>query len=71
LAIKSDRPFLRGRVDINQIVVAASETGNGKMTLDSSFAIANARNSSEMREKLEGFSRHAEGQPEQEDATAR
>ena len=39
------------------------------MTLDGSFAIANGRwSSSEMREKLESFSRHAEGQPEEEDA---
>jgi VCBS repeat-containing protein len=39
------------------------------MMLDGSFAITNARwSSSEVREKLQSFSRHAQGQPSDEDA---
>jgi hypothetical protein len=71
LAIKSDKPFLRGPVNIKAKLslppgkVKVLE----KMSLDGSFAIADARwSSSEMRAKLESFSRHAEGQPGDEDA---
>jgi hypothetical protein len=40
-----------------------------KMTLDGSFAITSAQwSNSEVRQKLQSFSRHAEGQPENEDA---
>jgi hypothetical protein len=39
------------------------------MTLDGSFAVTNGRWSSpEMREKLQSFSRHAEGQPQDQDS---
>jgi hypothetical protein len=71
LAIKSDQPFLRGPVDIKArlSLPPGKKPVMEKMTLDGSFAISNARwSSSETREKLEGFSRHAEGQPEEEDA---
>ncbi len=40
-----------------------------KMTLDGSFAVTSARwSNSEVREKLQSFSRHAQGQPSDEDA---
>jgi VCBS repeat-containing protein len=39
------------------------------MTLDGSFAVTNAQwSSSDIREKLQSFSRHAEGQPNDNDA---
>src|SRR5215467_1450252 len=71
LAIRSDKPFLRGRVR----VVAKLSLPPGKqkvidkMSLKGTFAISDGRWASpEMREKLESFSRHAEGKPEDEDA---
>src|SRR5215510_13573411 len=70
LAINSNKPFLRGPID----VVAKLSLPPGKqkvidkMDLDGTFAITNGRwASAEMREKLESFSRRAEGQPENED----
>jgi len=71
LAINSDRPFLRGPVDLKAKL--SLPPGNqkviDKMSLDGSFAVNNGRWSSpEMREKLESFSRHAEGKPEDEEA---
>jgi hypothetical protein len=71
LAINSDRPFLRGPVDIKAklSLPPGKEKVIDKMTLDGIFAVTNARwSSSEVREKLESFSRHAQGQPEDEDA---
>ena len=71
LAIKSDKPFLRGPVNITAklSLPPGKQKVIEKMTLDGSFAIGDARwSSSEMREKLQSFSRHAEGQPENEDA---
>ena len=70
LAINSGRPFLRGPVDIRAKLSLPPGSGKviDKMTLDGSFAIANGRWSSpEMREKLESFSRHAEGKPEDQE----
>jgi hypothetical protein len=71
LAMQSDKAFLRGPVNIKAKLslppgrVKVLE----KMSLDGSLAIANARwSSSEMRAKLESFSRHAEGQPGDDDA---
>src|SRR5216683_258568 len=71
LAINSDKPFLRGPVDIKATLhlPPGTEKVIEKMTLDGSFAITNARwSNSEVRQKLQSFSRHAEGQPEDEDA---
>jgi len=71
LAINSDKPFLRGPVNI----VAKLSLPPGKkkvidkMNLDGTFAITNGHwASSQMREKLESFSRRAEGKPEDEEA---
>jgi hypothetical protein len=71
LAIKADKPFLRGPVNIKaQLSLPPGKAKVlEKMSLDGSFAISDARwSSSEMRAKLESFSRHAEGQPSDEDA---
>jgi hypothetical protein len=71
LAINSDKPFLRGPVNIKAKLwlPPGKEKVIDKMTLDGNFAITNGRwSSSEVREKLESLSRHAKGQPEDEDA---
>src|SRR5215831_3976092 len=70
LAINSDRPFLRGSVNIvaKLSLPPGKQKVIDKMNLDGTFAITNGRwASAEMREKLESFSRRAEGQPENED----
>jgi VCBS repeat-containing protein len=71
LAIHSDRPFLRGPVEIEAKLHLPPGTQKviEKMMLDGSFAVSNARwSNSEVRQKLQSFSRHAQGQPEDEDA---
>ncbi len=71
LAINSDKPFLRGpiRVVAKLSLPPGKQKVIDKMSLDGTFAITNGRwASAEMREKLESFSRHAEGKPEDEDA---
>jgi hypothetical protein len=71
LAINSDKPFLRGPVDIRAklSLPPGSKKVIDKMTLDGSFAVTNGRWSSpEMREKLQNFSRHAEGKLEEQDS---
>jgi hypothetical protein len=71
LAINSDKPFLRGpiRVVAKLSLPPGKQKVIDKMNLDGTFAITNGRwASAEMREKLESFSRHAEGKPEDEDA---
>src|ERR1700746_653168 len=71
LAINSDKPFLRGPVNVKAKlhVPPGRERVIDKMALDGSFAVTNARwSNSGIREKLESFSRHAQGQPSDEDA---
>lgn len=71
LAINSDKPFLRGPVNIKAklLLPPGKQKIIDKMTLDGSFAVTNGQwSSSELREKLQSFSRHAEGQPEDSDA---
>jgi len=71
LAINSDKPFLRGPVLINAKLTLPPGKVNvlNKLGLTGSFALTDARwSSSEMREKLESFSRKAQGQPEDQDA---
>jgi len=71
LAINSDKPFLRGpiRVAAKLSLPPGKQKVIDKMSLDGTFAITNGRwASAAMREKLESFSRHAEGKPEDEDA---
>ena len=71
LAINSDKPFLRGpiRVVAKLSLPPGKQKVIDKMNLDGTFAITNGHwASAELREKLESFSRHAEGKPEDEDA---
>jgi hypothetical protein len=71
LAINSDQAFLRGpiRVVAKLSLPPGKQKVIDKMSLDGTFAITSGRwASAEMREKLESFSRHAEGKPEDEDA---
>jgi hypothetical protein len=71
LAINSDKPFLQGpiRVDAKLSLPPGKQKVIDKMVLNGTFAITSGRwASQEMREKLESFSRHAEGKPEDEDA---
>jgi hypothetical protein len=71
LAINSDRPFLRGPININAklSLPPGNEKVIDKMWLRGSFAITDGRWTSDAtREKLESFSRHAEGKPADEDA---
>jgi hypothetical protein len=71
LAINSDQPFLHGPVNIKAKLhlPPGKEKVIDKMTLDGSFAVTKARwSNSEVREKLQSFSRHAQGQPEDDDA---
>jgi hypothetical protein len=71
LAINSDKPFLRGpiRVVAKLTLPPGKQKVIDKMSLDGTFAITDGRwASAKMREKLESFSRHAEGKPEDEEA---
>ncbi len=71
LAIDSKQPFLRGPVSIKATLYLPprNERVIDKMGIDGSFAITNGHWSNrEMRQRLESFSRHAEGQPEDQDA---
>ena len=71
LAIKSDQPFLRGpvRIAAKLSLPPGKEKVIDKMDLGGTFDITGGQWSSEgMREKLESFSRHAEGKPQNEDA---
>jgi hypothetical protein len=71
LAINSDKPFLRGPLNVKAKLhlPPGTEKVIDKMALDGSFAVTNARwSNSGIREKLQSFSRHAQGQPSDEDA---
>jgi hypothetical protein len=71
LAVKSDKPFLTGIVTIRgKLVVPAShEKALQKLILDGDFGLEDAKwTSEEVRDKLEGLSRRAEGKPEDEEA---
>jgi len=71
LAINSDKPFLRGSVNVKAKLhlPPGTEKVIDKMALDGSFAVTNARwSNSGIREKLQSFSRQAQGQPSDEDA---
>jgi len=71
LAINSDQPFLRGPINISAklSLPPGKQKVIEKMTLNGSFAITKATwSNSETREKLQSFSRHAQGQPGDEEA---
>src|SRR5262249_28040285 len=70
LAINSDQPFLRGPVHViaKLSIPPGKQKVIDKMDLKGTFAITNGRRTNaSMREKLEDFSRKAEGKPEDED----
>jgi AsmA-like C-terminal region len=71
LAINSDKPFLTGPVKIKAklSIPPGQEHVIEKMTLDGTFQVDNGNwSNAELREKLESFSRHAQGKPEDIDA---
>ena len=71
LAINSNKPFLTGPVKIKAklIIPPGQERVIEKMTLDGQFNVHSATwGSPALREKLESFSRRAEGKPADEDA---
>ncbi len=71
LAINSEKPFLRGPVLINAKLTLPPGKENvlNRLGLAGNFAVTDARwSSSEMREKLQSFSRRAQGQPGDEEA---
>jgi len=71
LAINSDQPFLRGPINVTArlLLPPGKEKVIEKMSLDGTFALAQGRwTNEEVREKLESFSRHAEGKPGDQDA---
>jgi len=71
LGINSDKPFLRGPINVTArlLVPPGKEKVIEKMSLDGTFALTQGRwTNEEVREKLESFSRHAEGKPNDQDA---
>jgi len=71
LAVKSDKPFLTGTLKIKgKLVVPASrEKALQKLILDGEFGLDDAKwTSEEVRDKLQGLSRRAEGKPQDEGA---
>jgi hypothetical protein len=71
LALKSDKPFLTGKVKISGklVVPPSKEKALEKLILDGQFGLDEAKWASpEVRDKLQGLSRRAEGKPGDEDA---
>src|SRR5215475_12435828 len=71
LALNSERPLMTGPVKIkaNLKMTPGKETLLNKLVLDGTFGVEDAKWSSpEVREKLEGLSRKAQGKPQDEDA---
>ena len=71
LAINSDKPFLTGPVKIKAKleIPPGQEHVIQKMILNGQFSVDNGKwGSADLREKLESFSRRAEGKPGDEDA---
>jgi AsmA-like C-terminal region len=71
LATKGDKPFMTGILNLKtkmQIPPGQVKVLE-KLKLDGQFAVSDGQwSSAELREKLEGFSRHAEGEPTNQDA---
>jgi AsmA-like C-terminal region len=70
LAIDSDKPFLTGAIKIKAklTIPPGLEHAIEKIILDGQFSVDDAKWSNPtLREKLESFSRHAQGKPEDED----
>jgi hypothetical protein len=71
LAMNSDQPFMTGpaKIKATLLLPPGKQKVLGKMILDGQVGVEDARWSSpEIRDKLQSLSRHAEGQPENQDA---
>jgi hypothetical protein len=71
LAVDSDQPFLTGpaKIKARLLLPPGKQKALEKMILDGQVGVEDARWSSpEIRDKLASLSRHAEGQPENQDA---
>jgi hypothetical protein len=71
LAVNSDKPLMAGptKIEAKLVLPPGKEKVLQKMILDGQVRLEEAQWSSpELRDKLESLSRHAEGQPENEDA---
>jgi hypothetical protein len=71
LATKEDKPFMTGVLNLKTkfLLPPGQVKVLDKLTLDGEFRVTEGQwTSAEVREKLESFSRHAEGQPANEDA---
>jgi hypothetical protein len=71
LAVNSDKPFMTGPAKINAKLVLppGKQKVLQKMVLDGQVGVEDAQwSSSEIRDKLASLSRHAEGQPENQEA---
>lgn len=71
LATKADKPFLTGGLNLKTkfLLPPGPVKVLDKLTLDGEFDVTDGHwTSPEVREKLKSFSRHAEGQPSNEDA---
>jgi hypothetical protein len=71
LATKGPKPFLTGELNLKTslLVPASPAKVLDKLKLDGDFSVSSGRwASEEVRDKLQSFSRHAEGQPTDEDA---
>lgn len=71
LATKGDTPFMTGILHLKtkMLIPPGQLKVLEKLKLDGEFEVTNGQwSSAEVRQKLEGFSRHAEGQPTNQDA---
>jgi hypothetical protein len=71
LATKADKPFMTGILNLKTkfLLPPGQMKVLDKLKLDGDFSVTDGQwTSAEVREKIESFSRHAEGQPANEDA---
>jgi uncharacterized protein involved in outer membrane biogenesis len=71
LATKGDKPFMTGVLNLKtkMLIPPGQVKVLEKLKLDGEFNVTNGQwASADVREKLEGFSRHAEGEPTNQDA---
>jgi hypothetical protein len=71
LATKGDKPFMSGALDLKTkfLLPRGPEKVLDKLKLDGDFSVTDGQwSSEEVREKIESFSRHAEGKPKDVEA---
>jgi hypothetical protein len=71
LATKGDKPFMTGVLNLKtkMLIPPGQVKVLEKLKLDGEFNVSNGQwASADVREKLEGFSRHAEGEPSNQEA---